>query len=182
MTVPYSVRTTIIPPAPRGWHIDPAGVVLAFTTALTVLAFVIANSGCAWLQTTHPATLAGIATNTTTAALVAIESAQGDAEIAAGRDPESTVLPKWAPFWQAWGIWIAAQHAWADAVDRGDNSAGQAEAAARAALCAAQAALPPEVPREVVMVAGLACAVLPSAPAVLPIIARDAGAEGGDGG
>lgn len=177
------MRSTIIPPAPRGWRTDPAGLALAFTTAVAILAFVIANSGCAWLQTTHPATLAGIATNTTTAALVAIESAQGDAEIAAGRDPEVTVVPKWATFWQAWGIWIAAQHAWADAVDRGDSNAGQAEAAARAALCAAQSALPPEVPREVVVIAGIACVLLPSAPAVLPIIARDAGdVDGGDGG
>lgn len=154
---------------------DLPGALLALSTIAAVIAFIVAN-GCGW-QAPPPVTIAGIATNTITASLVAIEEAQGNAEIAAGRDPELTVMPKWAPFWAAWRIWIAAQRGWADAVDRGASDAWQAEEAARAALCRAREVLPPDVPRELVMVAGIACVMLPSAPAVLPM--RDAGADGG---
>lgn len=171
-------RETMLPPGPCSPRRQSAlpGVLLALSTLLAVIAFIF-FAGCGW-QAPPPVTIAGIATNTVTATLVALEEAQGIAAIDRGEDPEATVVPRWAPFWSAWKVWVAAHGAWADAFERGASDAGQAEAAARAALCAAQEALPPEVPREVAMVAGIACAVLPSAPVVLPV--RDAGAvEGG---
>ena len=62
--------------------------------------------------------------------------------------------------------------------ERGASDAWQAEEAARAALCRAREVLPPEVPREVIAGIGIACVLLPSAPAVLPV--SDAGVvEGG---
>lgn len=154
---------------------DIPGALLALSTIAAVLAFIIAN-GCGW-RAPPPVTIAGIATNTITASLVAVEEAQGNAALERGEDPELTVMPKWAPFWSAWRIWIAAQRGWADAYERGASDAWQAEEAARAALCRAREVLPPEVPREVIAGVGLACVVLPSAPAVLPM--RDAGADGG---
>lgn len=157
-------------------RIDPAGAALVVSTLAAILAFIIAN-GCGW-QAPPPVTIAGIATNTITASLVAVEEAQGNAALERGEDPELTVLPRWAPFWSAWRIWIAAQGAWADAVERGASDAWQAEEAARAALCRAREVLPPEVPREVLAGIGIACVLLPSAPAVLPV--SDAGVvEGG---
>jgi len=129
-------------------------LLLTLFALLTPPAFV----ACSAFSSPPPAvSVAGDVTNRAAPILVAIEESAGNAAIDRGEDPLATVAPKWAPFWAAWRAWVAAQRAWADAWERGATDAEQAGAAAHAALCAATSLLPPEVPREVVAVTGLAC-------------------------
>lgn len=108
--------------------------------------------------------IAGDATERATPALVAIMGAQGDAAIARGDDPRQTVLPRWASFWAAWKIWVAAQNAWATAYEARASNLGQVEAAARGAFCRAAEVLPDEVPRQVVATTAITCGVLRGVP------------------
>ncbi len=137
---------------------------------LPLLAFL--PIACAGWQGPPAVSLAGEISNGLAPALVAVETAQGDAAIARGEDPQKTVAAAWAPFWAAWKAWTAAQRAWAAAYDAGAPGLEQAEAAARAAFCAARAALPASAPPELLTIAGLSCALLPAGAA-----AQDGGAR-----
>jgi len=173
------------PPSRRLSGLHVAGAVLAIAVGITLCALAFGLCGCAGLFPAPAVTIAGEVTNRATPALVVIETVQGDAAIARGEDPEKTVAPKWAPFWTAWKVWVAAQRAWADAYEHGGTGLAQAEASAQAAFCKASAVLPPEVPKAVIGVATIACAELPAllpsgpAPSLVDAGVADAATDGG---
>ncbi len=133
-------------------RLTPAALILAGATLLQIT--------CSGWTVPPPADVAGRASDRIMTALVAVETAQGDAAIARSEDPGVTVAPKWEPLWKAWRVWTASQRAWAAAYDSGAPGLAQAEEAARAAACALPAALPPDVPAVIVAVDGIVCAGL----------------------
>lgn len=140
-------------------------MVFAFLAWTMIFGPLIFLSGCA--NPALPAHYGGLAANRALPVLVQIQEREGDLVIAEHAGDKAAidaglaeVEERWAPFWTAWEAFVAAQRAWADAVERKDH-ASVIDALGRAtvtAFCSARRALPEAVPPEVLAAAGVPCA------------------------
>lgn len=158
--VPYSHT-----PIPWRTRLTNVAILLGAVLLAAILIFgpALMLAGCAPALPVH---YAGLAANRALPVLIRLEEQEGDVVIAehAGDDIMTTaglalVEARWAPFWRAWEAFITAQRAWADAFERHAPAAelAAAEKTAVAAFCVARAALPPDVPAELLTVAAVAC-------------------------
>lgn len=122
---------------------------------LLVLLMLLTPFLTACIPASLPVHYAGLAANRALPVLVRLEEREGDVVIAAhqgddraANDGLAAVEARWAPFWDAWDAFIAAQHAWADAFDTKAPAAKllAAEKTAVAAFCVVRKALPADVP------------------------------------